>query len=264
MVRVTAGTPIAGQHLQMVPVHPLLRKYFARPHVGFVEDSTGEDSWVEYPNGMVTMIINVGDAFGGHPSAFVAGLSETFDVIGRDGAIECLDMKLTPPGARRLLGIPLGELTGSIVALRDLLDPFTTGAAESLDTESAWTARCQLLDAALLRRHDDQTNVDPRIEWAWRRITARQGMLSIRDLAEEVGWSQRHFIRSFRRELGLTPHKLSRITRFNAVLPELRTGRIDGASLAAGHGYADQSHLIREVREFTGSAPNSLAGTGRP
>ncbi len=46
------------------------------------------------------------------------------------------------------------------------------------------------------------------------------------------------------------------------MLPDLRDGSIDGAALAAKHGYADQSHLIREVRELTGATPASLAGSG--
>lgn len=78
---------------------------------------------------------------------------------------------------------------------------------------------------ALLWRQDDQSDFDPRIEWAWHGIVAGQGRLSISDLAEKVGWSLRHFIRSFHRELGLTPHKLFRIPRCNAVLPELRARR---------------------------------------
>jgi len=169
---------------------------------------------------------------------------------------------LTPPGARRLLGVPLAELTGSVVALRDVLGPSADGVAERFATQSTWNARARILDAVLLRRGDDLSGVDRRIEWAWRRIMTRHGMVSIQGLANEVGWSQRHFIRSFRRQLGLTPHKFARITRFNAVLPDLRGGRNDGASMAAKHGYADQSHLIREVHEFTGVTPTSLAGVG--
>ncbi len=119
-----------------------------------------------------------------------------------------------------------------------------------------------MLDAVLLRRGDDPSGVDPRIEWAWHRIVTWHGRVSIQRLAGEVGWSQRHFIGSFRRQLGLTPHKLARVTRFNAVLPDLRSSGA-GAALAAQYGYADQSHLIREVREFTGATPASLAGSGR-
>jgi len=252
-----------GPCTQMLTVHPALREHFARPHVGFVDGSTGQDSWVEYPNGMVTIIVNVGESFGGHPSAFVAGLTETHDVIERDGPIECLDLKLTPPGARRLLGMPLEELTGAVVALRDVLGPSVDEIAERFATERTWTARARMLDAVLLRRGGDLSGVDPRIEWAWHCIMTRHGRVSIQRLAGEVGWSQRHFIGSFRRQLGLTPHKLSRVTRFNAVLPDLRDSSSDGAALAARHGYADQSHLIREVREFTGATPTSLAGAGR-
>ncbi len=263
MISETTTVPPAGPFTQMLPVHPALREHFARPHIGFVDGSTGQDSWVEYPSGMVTIIVNVGEAFGGHPSAFVAGLTETHDVIERDGPIECLDLKLTLPGARRLLGVPLAELNGSVVALRDVLGPSADEVTETFATHSTWNARARIVDAVLLRRADDLSGVDRRIEWAWRRIMTRRGMVSVRGLADEVGWSQRHFIRSFRRQLGLTPHKFARITRFNAVLPDLRGGSSDGASLAARHGYADQSHLIREVHEFTGVTPTSLAASGR-
>ncbi|MBA3529669.1 MAG: helix-turn-helix domain-containing protein, partial [Propionibacteriaceae bacterium] len=232
-------------------------------HIGFADDSTGQDSWVEYPNGMITIIVNVGEAFGGHPSAFVAGLTETHDVIERDGPIECLDLKLTPPGARRLLGLPVEELTGSVVALRDLLGPFADEVAERLASERTWTTRARIMDALLLRRADDLSGIDPRIDWAWRRIMTRRGLVSIQSLAGEVGWSQRHFISSFRRQIGLTPHKLARVTRFNAVLSDLRDGSEDGAALAARYGYSDQSHLIREVREFTGATPTHLGQVGQ-
>ncbi len=109
MVSDSVTVPVTGPLTQQLTVHPGLRGNFSRPHIGFADDSTGRGSWVEYPNGMVTIIVNLGEAFGGHPSAFVAGLTETHNVIERDGPIECLDLKLTPPGARRLLGLPLEE-----------------------------------------------------------------------------------------------------------------------------------------------------------
>ncbi|MEO6996834.1 MAG: DUF6597 domain-containing transcriptional factor [Terracoccus sp.] len=178
-------------------VHPVLQEHFARPHIAFVDGSTGQDSWVEYPNGMVTIIVNVGEAFGGHPAAFVAGLTDTRDVVERDGPIECLDLKLTPPGARRLLGVPLAELTGTVVALRDVLGPGVNEVAERIASQSAWDVRARILETALLRRADDLPGVDRRIVWAWRRILTRLAMVSIHQLADEVGWSQRHLISSF-------------------------------------------------------------------
>ena len=262
MVDETTTGPSEDTSAQTLKAHPALRKHLARPHVGFVDASAGRYSWAEYPSGMVTIIVNVGDAFGGHPAAFVAGLTESPDVISQDGPIECLDVKLTPPGARRLLGAPLEELTGSVVALEDVLGPSARDVGERIAAARTWAIRVRTLDVALLRRGDEALGVDPRIEWAWRRIVTRHGLVSVALLANEVGWSQRHFIRTFRRQLGLTPHKLARVSRFNTVLPALQDGRCDAADLAATHGYADQSHLIREVREFTGTTPTRLAASG--
>lgn len=262
MTHETITAPATDSSAQTLTVHPALREHFARPYVGFVDDSTGQHSWAEYPSGMVTIIVNVGDAFGGHPAAFVAGLTETHDVITQDGPIECLDVKLTPPGARRLLGTPLEELTGSVVAIGDVLGPSAAHLNERIAAQPTWTTRARTLDAALLRRGLELPGIDRRIEWAWRRIVTRHGLVNIQQLASEVGWSQRHFIRTFHRQLGLTPHKLARVTRFSAVLPALRDGRPGTAELAARYGYADQSHLIREVREFTGATPTTLAASG--
>jgi len=185
MISGTTAPPRAGPVTEVLTVHAALREHFARAHVGFVDDSTGQDRWVEYPNGMVTVIVNVGAAFGGHPSAFVAGMTETRDVIERDGPIECLDLKLTPPGARRLLGVPLEELTGSVVPLRDVLGPSADELAERIPTHSTWTARARILEAVLLRRGDDVPGVDRRIEWAWRRIVTRHETVSIQELVHE-------------------------------------------------------------------------------
>lgn len=248
---------------EAVSPHPALRPYLARNHVGFVDVTTESGRWVEAPNGMVTIILNLAEAFGGHPTAFVAGLSETYEVIERDGPIECLDLKLTPPGARRLLGMPLQELTGAVVALRDVLGPQSDGIVDRLRSQSTWASRADLVDSVLLRGLEGATDPDPRVEWAWKQIVVNQGDVRVRGLANELGWSQGHLIRTFRHQLGLTPKKLARIARFNAVLRasgkgESRESGMSWAELAATHGYADQSHLIRDFREFTGTTPTRL------
>ena len=64
--------------------------------------------------------------------------------------------------------------------------------------------------------------------------------------------------------MGLTPKRYARVLRFGVLLPSLapslvRLGPRDWAQLAAGAGYFDQSHLIREFRQFAGMAPGAYA-----
>ena len=87
--------------------------------------------------------------------------------------------------------------------------------------------------------------------------------VSISALARESGWSVRQLERRFRAETGLTPRLLARIVRFQRVFRALDPdrGRSDWVAVALDCGYADQPHLIREFREFTGQTPAAFERT---
>jgi AraC-like DNA-binding protein len=82
----------------------------------------------------------------------------------------------------------------------------------------------------------------------------------VADLAGEVGWSRQRLWSRFRAQIGLTPKVAGRLARFDHAAHLLAAGR-PAASVAADSGYADQSHLHRETREFAGLTPAALATT---
>ena len=63
-------------------------------------------------------------------------------------------------------------------------------------------------------------------------------------------------------ESGLTPKHLCRVLRFRRACA-LAHPAADWAEIAAGAGYFDQSHLIRDFREFTGRTPVSVFSNTR-
>jgi transcriptional regulator GlxA family with amidase domain len=81
--------------------------------------------------------------------------------------------------------------------------------------------------------------------------------VSVRTLAGRMGTGVRRLQRSFARSVGVSPRTLQRLLRFQRFYSRLDTtaqGR--WTELAIGCGYYDQAHLIRDFREFTGSAPS--------
>jgi AraC-like DNA-binding protein len=122
-----------------------------------------------------------------------------------------------------------------------------------------------LLDAYLLRRAQDGPQPAPEVAWTWHRLTATGGKLPIRRLAGEVGWSHKHLITRFRQQIGLPPKTAARLVRFHAVwrrLADRPPPRWD--EIAAECGYADQSHLIRDCRQFTGASPTAFLAHPHP
>ena len=100
----------------------------------------------------------------------------------------------------------------------------------------------------------------PDLEEAWRWLLRSGGRRRLDGLARHVALSPRHLTTLFAREVGLPPKRVARLVRFDAASRGLaRTvasgRRPDLASLAAAHGYADQSHLDREFRDHLGTSP---------
>jgi AraC-like DNA-binding protein len=168
---------------------------------------------------------------------------------------EGLQYALTPPAARALLGVPAGELRGLTLDLADLLGPSVVDLVAELRGTVDWRERFALVDDTLVRRlrNVPREEVPDEVTEAWRLTVGRRGRLRVSDLAEHVGWSRRHLSERFRLATGVTPKEAARIARFETTRDLLSSTRRPAlADLAVRCGYADQPHLAREWRSFTG------------
>jgi AraC-like DNA-binding protein len=82
---------------------------------------------------------------------------------------------------------------------------------------------------------------------------------SVPALAGRLGLSERQLRRRMVAAVGYGPKTLQGVLRFQRVRAATRHGPdVDWAALAAGAGYADQAHLTREVRRWSGRPPTLL------
>ncbi|WP_229072537.1 helix-turn-helix domain-containing protein [Actinoplanes sp. DH11] len=184
--------------------------------------------------------------------ALVGGLHLAPALITHDGRQSGVQVALHPAGCRALLGLPAAELANRDVDAAAVLgERFVGETRERLAAVSGWPARFAVLDAMLGALLTGAAGCD-RVNHAYRRLLLAD--VPIAALAGEVGWSARHLTDRFRAELGLRPKEAARVARFDrarrAVRPGMRLARV-----AAEHGYADQSHLVRDFQAFAGCSP---------
>jgi AraC-like DNA-binding protein len=100
--------------------------------------------------------------------------------------------------------------------------------------------------------------VRPEVAETWRRLVAARGCVQVGAVAGELGWSRRYLTERFRGEVGLSPKTFARVLRFEHA-HELAAARdpLPWGDVAAVSGYADQAHLVRDWREFTGRSPTA-------
>jgi AraC-like DNA-binding protein len=91
-----------------------------------------------------------------------------------------------------------------------------------------------------------------------------QGIRSIRvpQLLKCLNVSERQFERRFVRAIGLSPHHYIRIVRFQEAVRLIKTNQFERLSdVAYDLNYVDQSHFIKDMKQFSGYTPTSLAQT---
>lgn len=146
--------------------------------------------------------------------------------------------------------VGLAEVSGALArrlrdAVGDRHEPWPVASA--LQLALAGAVPDEAADAAAMRH-------------AFRLV--RQGAPSGQSLVPWLGarldMSERTLRRRFLEHFGYGPKTLDRILRFQRVLALLRRGGDGAAALAAAAGYADQAHMVREVRRLSGHTPTAI------
>ncbi len=217
---------------------------------------------VPYP--AVTLVIDLGDellavdeASGRRQQGSIAAGLAPGTVRARGRAIECLQIRLSPAVAHATLGAS-PELGGIVVALDDVWGRDAARIRERLCAAASWDERFAITQAALGRRQEAGHAVDPEVAFAWEQMVISQGQVRVEALAAEIGWSRKRLWSRFRSQAGVTPKRAAQLIRFDHAAHSLAAGH-SAALVAAESGYADQSHLHRDVMTFAGVTPAAIA-----
>jgi AraC-like DNA-binding protein len=118
--------------------------------------------------------------------------------------------------------------------------------------------------AAQAARHGSGVPAPPLVRAGMHMLRAGAGQLRPGALSLPLGVTDRHLRRVIIAETGISPRRFARVQRFHALLRDAdRDANPGWAALAARHGYADQSHLIRELQDLAGVTPAQLIAERR-
>lgn len=159
----------------------------------------------------------------------------------------------------------IGALASNPAALRDASHDLAGIMGETLASSLEHAARRGLTE---LRDHALALPAPPAGRRAQRiaraaDILATSPGLTARGLADKLGISIRTLDRSFLAQTGLRPGEYLRIHRYHAARRAIAAGETGLAQIAIDSGYADQAHMTREFRRFSGLTPRrKRAGEG--
>jgi len=188
------------------------------------------------------------------PSSFIYGLSTRAFTNYTATAFSAIGVSLYPWAFHRIFKIDSVESSNNMVALDDLT---AFALNEKLfDAPNADTA-IKILSGYLIQKVSCAASEDQLIKDSIKQINNNPNTL-IRDLNKSFRLSERQFERRFKQTTGISPYQYFKVLRFQRSLTALNFKPGDSLSaLAYSLGFADQSHFIREFKQYSGITPNS-------
>ena len=188
----------------------------------------------------------------------VSGAHDRFAVRGLAGTSSAIGVHFKPGGAAPFLAAAPAELHNRTVPLDAVWGPLAGELRERLLGADSTARQFQLIEDMLIARLQASQPADAMVRQALRALAQDPSAARIADVQRASGCSPQRFIRRFEAAAGITPKRLARVLRFNALLAQIvRVGPRDWAALAADGGYFDQSHLIHEFKRLAGITPSA-------
>ena len=245
------------------PAHPelaaLVRTYWWLS--GEMDDAGTADPAL--PDGSPELIMNLAEPWEQvandgvrtrQPSAFLVGQILGPMVVRPTGRIALVAVRFEAHGAA-LVTDGIGALTGRWAPLGSLRATSLRALPQAIAAAADARAQATLLDAALLALLATAPPVDALVGEAVRTMRASHGAAGIDGLARTLGVSVRTLQRRFTVATGIPPKLLARIVRFQRVFAAWREDPSSLSRVALESGYYDQSHLVRDFRDFAGAPP---------
>lgn len=251
--------------------------YFTRPPGGrlqtlvdrlwYIEETGVVSPETICPDGRSEIVLHLADPMAERigvrnvrqPRHLLVGQMTSPITIVPTGRIAMVGARFAPDGMFRFTRMPQDAMLGQVFDLELVWPRWARRTADMVSQARGPAERLAVFEREL----EGSLATAPRIRAsrsmasAIKQLEASCGATSIERLALAYGLSRRQFERCFREQVGLSPRLFCRIARFQRAFNAL--GVESGADIAARCGFADQAHLVHEIRRFAGQPPTTLA-----
>jgi AraC-like DNA-binding protein len=216
------------------------------------------------PNGQAHLMVNLAeDEFrtydparpertNRHSGAVLAGPHGSCTVIDTRAQRWLVAIEFRSGGAARFFSMPMSEFRDQIVSLEDAWGESGRSLRERLLAAPTPAAKFRVFEDLLLDHF--KPGLDRGIEYA---IGALRGGVPVSQVASRLGLLPRTLARRFSAEVGITPKRFGCVQRLQRVLSAIRhSSQPDWCTIAAEHGFTDQSHLIHDFRNLAHITPS--------
>jgi AraC-like DNA-binding protein len=186
----------------------------------------------------------------------INGQTTEHKTFSMSGKFKMMGVYLYPYALPLLFKTPSNELTHQHLPLDDFNRKEFSVLEERILSAPTDDLRVKILSDYLLQKTQKQNIPDDKFLRGIQYIIHTNSDMKIETLARQAGISNRQLERKFQTSVGFSPKVFLRLMRFQKTLRIAQSQTVRSLTdIAYAAGYFDQSHFIREFKEFAGFSP---------
>jgi len=226
------------------------------------------------PDGCIEMIFTLGDdvkrytsndKFLIQPREMVLGqITESF-FIEPTGYVNTFAVRFYPYGFANFVSIPIKKLANKETPLELIFGKKQSQELRQKIKRAANTkARIKIVEAFLLNKLKNKSTIDHIVKTTVDMMLLTKGSTPIKSILKNDLSKRRQIERKFFEKVGISPKKLGKVIRLQAVLKMLLNRQSKNLTeLAYDNEYYDQAHFTKDFKEFTGTTPKEFSQDGK-
>ncbi|HAZ11237.1 MAG: hypothetical protein A2X86_08305 [Bdellovibrionales bacterium GWA2_49_15] len=208
------------------------------------------------PDGCIDIIFDFA-----HSKQYVVGTMERPLLVTVTGNVDMLGIRFKPGGSQPFLRFMARDCTDKRVDLECFWGQVGSELFDQVIGITGANQRIAHMEKYLRQELNANSALCPYVQYSVAKIQELKGKISIKELERGTGICERQLERKFSKDIGVSPKAFARIVRFANIIKLAQSSPSslppNWTHLALTHGYFDQSHLIREFKEFSGVTPSS-------
>jgi len=248
------------------PLQPPLNQW-----VQFVWISKGENDTTKsriLPNGVIELIINFGnkqktlkedtlktDKY--FYNYWVAGIQSKPLFIQSVTDTNLVGIRFLPGGAYPFFKFPVLKLSDMVVEA-DWMTEELEKLRISINDLSNQAKIVQTIEEYLWTKFDGSCLTNESVMYVANKIFFADTEIPIRELVRKAGYSHKHFITLFKKQVGTSPKNLQRIARLQKVIQLVKNKPdIKWSDIFYEFPFYDAAHFAHDFKELTGISPGN-------
>lgn len=217
------------------------------------------------PDGYPEMIFHLGDPYEINISGqwerqgknLIAGQIRNSFHLRNTGHSKMFAIKFQPWFLFDWLNLDMSALKNQVIDMTpDILKMVAEIRTIALSNQT-FDEKVNLIESWLISNFEAYNGSVPNGQKAVADILKKNGVINLKEIQASSGISERSLERYFKTRIGLSPKFYTRIIRFAYIFKLVQEKNKKWADVVYQSGFYDQSHFIKNFKEFTGEDPGN-------